>query len=105
MLTASATFSVRKTSSNQENFFKCDLIDSGAGKDWLATGGGLGFLVMYAGRILVYASGSSGTFLTFIFYSSLSGSRSSPGFPVFGCWKMDTLVPCKDVSAVVAVGL
>ena len=76
MLTASATFSVRKTSSNQEySSFKCEQIDSGTGKDWLATGGGLGFFVMYAGRILVYASGSSGTFLTFISDSSLSGKR------------------------------
>ena len=50
MLTASATFSVRNTSSNQEySSFKCEQIDSGAGKDWLATGGGLGFFVMYAG--------------------------------------------------------
>ena len=67
MLTASATSSVRKTSSNQDySSFKCDQIDSGAGKDWLATGGGLGFIVLYAGRILVYASGNSGTVLTFI---------------------------------------
>ena len=94
MLTASATFSVRKTSSNQEySSFKCEQIDSGAGKDWLATGGGLGFFMMYAGRILVYASGSSETFLTFISDSSFSGSRSWPACSVLGCWKMDTLVP------------
>ena len=63
------------------------------------------FFLRYACRILVYASGSSGTFLTYISDSSLGGSHSAPALSVLGCWKMDTLVPRNDVWAVVAVGL
>lgn len=81
------------------------MIDSGAGKVWLATEGGLGFCMMHAGRILVYASANSGTFLTFISDPSLRVSRSSPAFPVLGCWKIDTLVPWKGVRAVATVVL
>ena len=67
--------------------------------------GGEGLLLAKkAGRILVKESGSSGTVLTFCL-PNVSGSRSSPLSSLVGCWKSETLVPWKEVVAVVTVGL
>ena len=50
--------------------------------------------VMYAGRILVYASESSGTFLTFISVSRLRGSHSLPAFSVLEMWSQSDYDLC-----------
>ena len=55
------------------------------------------------GRTLVKESGSSGTLLTFS-CPNLSCPRSSPLSSLVGCKKTETLVPWKEVVAVVAVG-
>ena len=101
ILTASSTLCERDTFSNQAySSFKWLRIDSGAGYGRFPAVGGFGFLVMKAGQTFVKASGSSGTFFTFISALSLIGSHSSPSCSELGCWKMEMLVPWNDVFTV-----
>ena len=66
---------------------------------------GEGFLLLKkVGWILVKESGSSGIAFTF-FSPNFDSPCSLPLSSLVGCWKMETLVPWKEVVTVVAVGL